>query len=272
MTNVPNLNKIDSFDDETVIFKYEKPTKRDNTYQSEYQMEMQLIEQLTSQGYEYLKDVKDEQSLIINLRKQIEILNNYQFSENEWNQFFNNFLANQQDSITEKTNKIQNDFIYPLNCDNGQIKNINIIDKKNVHNNKLQVINQYVNDQGKYDNRYDVTTLVNGIPMVHIELKRRGIALKEAFNQINRYKHESYSSSSGLFDFIQIFIISNGTNTKYYANTTRYLHVKNLKKQNIKSKTSYSFEFTNYWSDAQNQIIQDIEDIFLKHFYLKKPF
>lgn len=268
MTNIPNLNKIASLDKETVVFEYKRPTQGSNVFQSEDQMEKEMIKQLVAQGYEYLKDVKDEQSLITNLRKQIEILNNYQFSENEWNQFFNNYLANQQDSIIEKTNKIQNDFIYPLNCDNGQIKNISIIDKKNVHHNKLQVINQYVNNQGKYDNRYDVTILINGIPMVHIELKRRGIALKEAFNQINRYKHESFSAASGLFDFIQIFVISNGTNTKYYANTTRYLHVKNLSNQNIKSKTSHSFEFTNYWSDAKNEIIKDIED-FTKTFFAK---
>ena len=136
-------------------------------------MEKELIKQLVAQGYEYLKDVKNEKSLIINLRKQIEALNNYQFSENEWNQFFDNFLANSQDSIIEKTNKVQNDFIYPLTCDNGQIKNISIIDKKNVHHNKLQVINQYVNEQGKYDNRYDVIILINKIPMVHIELKNK---------------------------------------------------------------------------------------------------
>ena len=262
MTNIPNNNQ-------TVVFEYQRPNnKKPNNYQSEDQMEKRLIDQLINQGYQYLKDVKDEKTLIDNLKTQIEKLNDYQFSDNEWNQFFNKFIANQQDSIKEKTSKVQIDYIYELKRDNNNIKNIKIIDKKNIHNNNLQVINQYTNDQGKYNNRYDVTILVNGIPMIHIELKRRGIELREAFNQIERYKEESFSSSSGLFDFIQIFIISNGTRTKYYSNTTRYLHVENNKNKKIKSKTSHSFEFTNFWSDSKNQIIYDIED-FTNTFFAK---
>ncbi len=268
MNNKSNINQILTTDKDTVIKEYERKSTRSN-YQSEEDMEKLLIKQLSSLGYEYLKDVKDEESLIKNLRAQIEKVNSYKFSENEWNSFFNQYIANNQDDIKKKTEKIQNDYIYNLRLDNGQNKNIYILDKKNIYtNNYLQVINQYVNNDGKYKNRYDVTILVNGIPMIHIELKRRGIDIREAFNQIARYSHDSFSSQSGLFNFIQLFVISNGTSTKYYSNTVRELHIKNSSNQNIKSKTSHSYEFTNYWSDARNRIIEDIED-FANTFFAK---
>ena len=211
--------------------------------------------------------------MIINLRSQLEKLNNYQFTETEWDRFFKNSIANQNEGIVEKTRKIQEDNVQVLKRDDGSTKNIMFIDKKNIHNNFLQVINQYVVGKGagaKFNNRYDVTILVNGFPLVHVELKRRGVAIREAFNQINRYQRDSFWAGCGLFEYVQIFVISNGTNTKYYSNTTRFNAIKDIKvaPSAKKNKTSNSFEFTSFWADANNRVIPDLID-FTRTFFSK---
>lgn len=227
---------------------------------------------LTEQGYEYLT-IHKEDDLINNLRGQLEKLNNYNFSQAEWDRFFKECIANQNEGIVEKTRKIQEDNIQVLKRDDGSTKNITLIDKKNINNNFLQVINQYVigTAQGaKRDNRYDVSILVNGFPLVHIELKRRGVAIREAFNQINRYQRDSFWAGSGLFEYTQIFVISNGTNTKYYSNSIRFNAIKdvNAAAMSKKSKTSNSFEFTSFWADANNRVIPDLID-FTRTFFAK---
>ena len=252
----------------TVVSEYEPEKKRSDAYQSEAALEKEFIRMLTEQGYEYLT-INDSDALVNNLRTQLELLNDYKFSENEWTRFFNNNIANNNEGIVEKTRKIQEDHIQVLKKDDGTSKNIYLIDKKNIHNNRLQVINQYVENDGNYDNRYDVSVLVNGLPLVHIELKRRGVALKEAFNQINRYQRDSFWAGSGLYEYVQIFVISNGTNTKYYSNTTRESHIKEQVSSKSKSKkTSNSFEFTSYWADATNKPINDLVD-FTRTFFSK---
>ena len=216
---------------------------------------------LCEQGYEYLS-LKTEDDLINNLRAKLQELNAYEFTDAEWTQFFNTCIAGQNDGIVEKTRRIQEDHVQTLQRDNGMTKNIMLIDKKNIHNNRLQVINQYETNEGNHPNRYDVTILVNGLPLVHVELKRRGVPIREAFNQIDRYQRDSFWAGKGLFEYVQIFIISNGTNTKYYSNTTRFSHIKdaNAKRNRKKSKTSNSFEFTSYWADAKNRVIPDLVD------------
>lgn len=252
----------------TVVAEYEPLKKKSDSYQSEAALENEFIKMLSEQGYEYLK-INDSKGLISNLRAQLEILNDYKFSENEWERFYKNSIANNNDGIVQKTKKIQEDHIQVLKKDDGTSRNIYLIDKKNIHNNILQVINQYVEKGGNYENRYDVSILVNGLPLIHIELKRRGVALKEAFNQINRYQRDSFWAGSGLYEYIQIFVISNGTNTKYYSNTTRESHIKEkTQTQNKSKKTSNSFEFTSYWADASNKVIPDLVD-FTKTFFSK---
>ena len=255
------MNKIDIIIeniDSTVVSSYESKRQKRTEYQSERELENLFIKQLISQGYEYL-DVKNSNDLVLNLRVQLEKLNNYKFSNKEWEQILNNYLVNPTESIVEKTRKVQEDYIYSLTKDNGETQNIRIIDKSNIHNNSLQVINQ-VEVEGHRKNIYDVTLLVNGLPLVHVELKRRGVTLKEAFNQIKRYERESFWAESGLYEYAQIYVISNGTKTKYYSNTTRDLaSSENIKNQN-KQKTINSFEFTSYWADATNKTIEDLED------------
>ena len=244
----------------TVVAEYEPLKRKSDSYQSEAALEHEFIRMLTEQGYDYL-EIHEQDTLVKNLRTQLELLNNYKFSDSEWERFFNNNIANNNDGIVEKTRKIQEDHIQVLKKDDGTSKNIYLLDKKNIHNNRLQVINQYVENSGNYDNRYDVTILVNGLPLVHVELKRRGVALKEAFNQINRYQRDSFWAGSGLYEYIQIFVISNGTNTKYYSNTTRESHIKEqIATRNKSKKTSNSFEFTSYWADANNKVINDLVD------------
>ena len=184
-------NVVMEMNNSTVVTEYEPLKRKSDSYQSETALEKEFIKMLTEQGYDYLT-IHDSETLMKNLRKQLEILNSYQFSDNEWTRFFNNSIANKNDGIVEKTRKIQEDHIQVLKKDDGTSKNIYLLDKKNIHNNRLQVINQYVENSGNYDNRYDVTILVNGLPLVHVELKRRGVALKEAFNQINRYQRDSF--------------------------------------------------------------------------------
>ena len=263
-----NYNVIMEMTNATVVAEYEPLKKKSDSYQSEAALENEFIKMLSEQGYEYLK-INDSKGLISNLRAQLEILNDYKFSENEWDRFYKNSIANNNDGIVQKTKKIQEDHIQVLKKDDGTSKNIYLIDKKNIHNNILQVINQYVEKGGNYENRYDVSVLVNGLPLIHIELKRRGVALKEAFNQINRYQRDSFWAGSGLYEYIQIFVISNGTNTKYYSNTTRESHIKEKTQTQTKSKkTSNSFEFTSYWADASNKVIPDLVD-FTKTFFSK---
>ncbi len=251
----------------TVVSEYKPVSAKSDAYQSEAELEKEFIKLLQEQSYEYLT-IHYEKDLIDNLRVQLEKLNHYKFSDNEWNRFFNESVANPNDHIIEKTRTIHEDEIKNLKRDDGTTKNIRLIDKDNIHNNSLQVINQYVVDDGTYKNRYDVTILVNGLPLVHVELKRRGVAIKEAFNQINRYQRDSFWAGCGLFEYVQIFVISNGTNTKYYSNTTRFNHIKNSSSTTKKAKTSNSFEFTSYWADANNSIISDLVD-FTRTFFSK---
>ena len=253
---------IAEFQNSTVAVAYQPIAKSATQYQSESQMEARLIAQLKAQGYEYAQ-IHSEEELIKNLRTRLEKLNDYTFSDSEWNRFFTMELAKPNSNIIEKTKMIQEkDTAISVLLDDGSKKNIRLLDKKQIHRNYLQVINQYVPDGGARANRYDVTILVNGLPLVHVELKRRGVNIKEAFNQINRYGRESFWAGNGLFEFVQIFVISNGTYTKYYSNTTRERRVKEAGKIQKKSRynTSNSFEFTSYWADASNKTIPDIED------------
>ena len=261
-------NIIAQTTESTVVTEYKSNSTRADAYQSEAELEKEFIRLLGEQSYEYLP-IHKEADLIANLRKKLEELNDYVFTDSEWEQFFNNCIAGQNDGIVEKTRRIQDDHIQVLHRDNGSTKNISLIDKTHIHNNKLQVINQYVVTEGTHDNRYDVTILVNGLPLVHIELKRRGVAIREAFNQINRYQRESFWAASGLFEYVQIFVISNGTNTKYYSNSTRFNAIKDANSSKVKKeKTSNSFEFTSFWADANNRIIPDLID-FTKTFFAK---
>lgn len=261
-------NIIAQTTESTVVTEYKSNSTRADAYQSEAELEKEFIRLLGEQSYEYLP-IHKEADLIANLRKNLEELNDYVFTDSEWEQFFNNCIAGQNDGIVEKTRRIQDDHVQVLHRDNGSTKNISLIDKTHIHNNKLQVINQYVVTEGTHDNRYDVTILVNGLPLVHIELKRRGVAIREAFNQINRYQRESFWAASGLFEYVQIFVISNGTNTKYYSNSTRFNAIKDANSGKVKKeKTSNSFEFTSFWADSNNRIIPDLID-FTKTFFAK---
>ena len=268
---MPYFNIVAQTTENTVVTEYEPVKARSDSYQSEAALEKEFIRLLCEQGYEYL-EIHAEKDLITNLRTRLEILNKYQFSDTEWKQFFLDAVANPNEHIVEKTRKIQEDFVQVLKRDDGSSKNIMLIDKKNIHNNFLQVINQYVlgkEDGAKYDNRYDVTVLVNGLPLIHVELKRRGVAIREAFNQINRYQRDSFWAGCGLFEYVQMFVISNGTNTKYYSNSTRFNAIKDATSgKSKKGKTSNSFEFTSYWSDANNLVIPDLID-FTKTFFAK---
>lgn len=269
---MPYFNIVAATSENTVVTEYEPVKARSNSYQSEAELEKEFIRMLTEQGYEYLQ-IHTEKDLIANLRNQLERLNAYHFSASEWERFFKNSIANQNEGIVEKTRKIQEDNVQVLKRDDGSTKNITLIDKKNIYNNYLQVINQYVigkADGAKHDNRYDVTILVNGFPLVHVELKRRGVAIREAFNQINRYQRDSFWAGSGLFEYTQIFVISNGTNTKYYSNSTRFNAIKdvNAAQGTKKGKTSNSFEFTSFWADANNRVIPDLID-FTRTFFAK---
>lgn len=253
-------NIIAETNEATVVSEYIPLARRKRSYQSEAELEKNFIEDLQEQGYEYLT-IKTEDDLVENLKRQIEKLNKITFSETEWGRFYGHYLANYTEGIVEKTFSIQSDYIKVLPRDDGSTKNIYLIDKKNIHNNYLQVINQFTPEGGRYSNRYDVTILVNGLPLVHCELKRRGVNIREAFNQIRRYNRDSFWAGAGLFQFIQIFIISNGTNTKYFSNTTREASIKEqTSKKGSGKKTSNSFEFTSYWADANNKIINDLED------------
>ncbi len=268
---MPYFNIVAESNKNTVVTEYEPVKTRSDQYQGEAALEQEFIHMLCDQGYTYLP-IHTEADLISNIRSQLEELNNYKFSDDEWSRFFSDAIANPNEHIKEKTRKIQEDNVQVLKRDDGSSKNITIIDKTNVHNNRLQVINQYVigTEQGaKHDNRYDVTILVNGLPLVHVELKRRGVPIREAFNQIDRYQRDSFWAGSGLFEYVQIFVISNGTNTKYYSNSTRYNAIKDAKSgKTKKEKTSNSFEFTSFWADSNNRVIPDLID-FTKTFFAR---
>ena len=226
---------------------------RETAYQSESELERRMMENLASQGYERLS-IKSNDDLYQNLKVQIERLNNITFTPDEWKRFLIEYLDSPNDGMVEKTRKIQENHIHDFVFDDGHLKNIKIIDKNNIHNNFLQVVNQ-VKQSGKSSNRYDVTILVNGLPLVHIELKKRGVNLHEAFNQIHRYSKESFNIENSLYKFVQIFVISNGTYTRYFANTT--------------AQNKNNYEFTCEWADAKNKVIHDLED-FTKTFFEKR--
>ena len=252
----------------TVCATAPKQGRRSTAYQSEAELEKAFIAQLRRQAYEYVVFSSEEQ-LVANLRRQLELLNGIEFTDREWQRFFKGCIASENEGIAEKTRRIQRDHVQVLYRDDGTVKNVQLIDKRNVHNNRLQVMNQYV-QSGTYDNRYDVTILVNGLPLVHVELKRRGVAIKEAFNQIERYQRDSFWSGCGLYEYVQIFVISNGTHTKYYSNTTRWSHIEESRgKKKGGKKTSNSFEFTSWWADADNVPIYDLvpftSSFFAKH-------
>lgn len=254
----------------TVVAKYVSTESRGaGSYQSEAELERAFIGQLQSQAYEYLP-IRSERELIANLRVQLEKLNDLSFSDGEWEHFFTGVIANTNHGIQEKTALIQEDYVQTITRDDGSTINVRLIDKEHIHNNSLQVINQYVPEGGKRENRYDVTVLVNGLPLVHIELKRRGVDIREAFNQIRRYGQESFWAGSGLFEYVQLFVISNGTLTKYYSNSTRHDHTHALMRGQIvtRKNLSHSFEFTSWWADAENRPITDLMD-FARTFFAK---
>src|SRR5665647_713806 len=259
----------------TVVAEFIPDTAGASSYQSEADLEREFIKLLQSQAYEYLP-ITSEAQLVANLRLQLEALNSIVFSDSEWGKFFTDRIAGANDTIEAKTVRIQEDHVQLLKRDDGSTKNVMLIDKANIHNNRLQVINQYEVGQGdggaKRSNRYDVTVLVNGLPFVHIELKRRGVEIREAFNQIDRYQRDSFWAGSGLFEYVQLFVISNGTLTKYYSNTTRRQHLTELSSGSAAKargkKTSNSFEFSSWWADATNRPIQDLTG-FTKTFFAK---
>lgn len=267
-----NYNLIASSNQSTVVTEYIPEAARSDAYQSEAELEREFIRLLTDQGYEYLI-IHHERDFITNLRAQLERLNGFQFTGGEWERFFKEIIANANDGIVEKTRRIQTDPVQVLRRDDGTTKNVTLIDKKDIHNNRLQVINQYeagTADGAARDNRYDVTILVNGLPLIHVELKRRGVVIREAFNQIKRYQRDSFWAGSGLFEYVQIFVISNGTHTKYYSNTTRSSHIKEAagRGRGRSKKTSNSFEFTSFWADGNNKVIADLID-FTRTFFAR---
>ena len=260
----------------TVIAQYDAPTSLQTEYQSEADLECEFIKLLESQAYEYVA-IHTEQDLIENLRSKLEELNNIAFTDREWDRFFSTSIASNNDGIAEKTFRIQKDHIQILRRDDGSTKNIKLIDKENIHNNALQVINQCYMPRSQVSehtthrfNRYDVTILVNGLPLVHVELKRRGVNLRKAFNQIDRYQQETFWASSGLFEYVQLFVISNGTFTKYYSNSTRQLHIAQIQNQRekLRRQSLHGYEFTNWWADATNKRILDLHS-FTRTFFAK---
>lgn len=255
----------------TVVAEFVAEAVKEARFQSEAGLEQAFIQQLQLQAYEYLP-ITSKAELIANLRTRLEALNKITFSDKEWQGFFSEKIAGSNDGILEKTARLQEDHIQILKRDDGSTKNIYLIDKQNIHNNSLQVINQYEVPKGEgggtYANRYDVTVLVNGLPMVHIELKRRGVDIREAFNQIDRYQRDSFWAGSGLFEYVQLFVISNGTLTKYYSNTVRDGHLAEQKSKRSRKKTSHSFAFTSWWADAKNHPITELLD-FTKTFFAK---
>lgn len=237
-----------------VLDKYTKLSQVCESYQTESSLEQELISDLVKQGYEHLPELNMPEKMLANVRTQLQILNKVEFSEAEWLRFCEQYLDKPSDNIIDKTRKIHNDYIYDFVFDDGHIQNIYLLDKKNIANNKMQVISQF-EQKGTQANRYDVTILVNGLPLVQVELKKRGIAIREAFNQVHRYSKESFNSANSLYKYLQIFVISNGTDSRYFANTTK--------------RDKNSFDFTMNWAKADNSLIKDLKDFtatfFQKH-------
>ena len=228
-----------------VLDKYVQEWKVAETYQSEGDLEREFIQDLQNQGYEYALGLNTPEKLLSNVREQLQALNNMQFADGEWLRFVEAWLDRPSDSIVDKTRKIHDDYIHDFVFDDGHIQNIYLLDKKNISRNKLQVIKQF-EQTGSHANRYDVTILVNGLPLVQVELKKRGVAIREAFNQVHRYSKESYNSEQSLFKYLQLFVISNGTDSRYFANTTQ--------------RNKNSFDFTMNWAKADNSLIKDLKD------------
>ncbi|MCG3468907.1 type I restriction endonuclease subunit R [Xenorhabdus bovienii] len=228
-----------------VLDKYTKELQLNETYQSEGDLERELIDDLVSQGYEYVTGLNTPQNMLANVQEQLQVLNNVNFSESEWQRFVEQYLDKPSDNSIDKTRKIHNDYIHDFVFDDGHIENIYLVDKKNVTRNKVQVIKQF-KQTGSQANRYDVTMLVNGLPLVQIELKKRGVAIREAFNQVHRYSKESFNTENSLFKYLQLFVISNGTDTRYFANTTK--------------RDKNSFDFTMNWAKSDNTLIKDLKD------------
>lgn len=242
MTNYKPITETNNF---IVLDRYNKIAQQGVSYQTEAQLEEELIQDLKNQGYEYLPKLINTKEMLKNIRVQLETLNNIQFLDSEWKRFCEKYLDKPSDSYIDKTRKIHDDHIYDFTFDDGHIQNIYLVDKKNITRNKLQVISQF-EQKGTQSNRYDVTILVNGLPLIQVELKKRGIAIREAFNQINRYTKESFNSDNSLFKYLQICVISNGTDTKYFANTTK--------------RDKNSFDFTMNWAKSDNTLIRDLKD------------
>lgn len=242
MTDYKTIAESNNF---IVLDKYAKAWQVSESYQSEYDLEREFIQDLQNQGFEYLPGLNTPEALLANVRDQLQTLNNVQFSDGEWLRFVETFLDKPSDSIVDKTRKIHDDYIDDFVFDDGRIQNIYLLDKKNIARNKVQVIKQF-EQTGSHANRYDVTILVNGLPLVQIELKKRGVAIREAFNQVHRYSKESFNSDNSLFKYLQLFVISNGTDTRYFANTTQ--------------RNKNSFDFTMNWAKADNSLIKDLKD------------
>jgi len=228
-----------------ILDKYNKEWQVADSYQSEDGLERELIQDLVNQGYEYLPSLKTPEALLRNARSQLQTLNKVEFSDVEWVRFVETWLDRSGDTIIDKTRKIHDDYIHDFVFDDGRIQNIHLLDKKNLGRNKVQVIHQ-LEQTGTQANRYDVTILVNGLPLVQIELKKRGVAIREAFNQVHRYSKESFNSEHSLYKYLQLFVISNGTDTRYFANTTQ--------------RNKNSFDFTMHWAQADNSTIRDVKD------------
>lgn len=235
-----------------VLDKYAREWKVADSYQSEDALEREFIEDLVAQGYEFLPGLNSPQALLTNARVQLQALNGVQFSDVEWLRFVETYLDKPSDGIVEKTRKLHDDYIHDFVFDDGRIRNIYLLDKKTVARNKLQLIKQF-EQGGRHANRYDVTVLVNGLPLVQVELKKRGVAIREAFNQLHRYSKESFNSEHSLFRYLQLFVISNGTDTRYFANTTR--------------RDKHSFDFTMHWAKADNSLIRDLKDFAATFFH-----
>ncbi len=228
-----------------VLDKYTKEWKVSESYQSEYDLEREFIQDLQNQGYEHVSDLNTPEKLLTNVRVALQALNNMQFADGEWLRFVETWLDKPSDSIVDKTRKIHDDYIHDFVFDDGRIKNIYLLDKKNIARNKVQVIKQF-EQVGSHANRYDVTILVNGLPLVQVELKKRGVAIREAFNQVHRYSKESFNGEHSLYKYLQLFVITNGTDSRYFANTTQ--------------RNKNSFDFTMNWAKADNGLIKDLKD------------
>lgn len=248
MTDYKTIAESNNF---IVLDKYNKEWQVNECYQSEADLERELVEDLQNQGYEYVPGLNSPEKMLANVRKQLKALNNVSFLDGEWQRFVEQYLDNPSDNIVDKTRKVHDDYIFDFVFDDGHIENIYLVDKQNIARNKVQVIKQF-EQAGSSANRYDVTILVNGLPLVQVELKKRGVAIREAFNQVHRYSKESFNAENSLFKYLQLFVISNGTDTRYFANTTK--------------RNKNSFDFTMNWAQSDNSLIKDLKDFTVTFF------